>query len=193
MCWRRPTSLADAHSRCGCGRSGEYGRPRSLGRRAGGDPVPAISRPRSARPRVIDRLKYLRRIRTPARWRFEADRDSQAGGSSGLTRSPLRARRRRPTHGGFTGENDIFIGGCSSLQGNPLTWSSECGRCFRSREQSPPSMKMKVAYDSPSSFSRRSTRCRDVIEARLIVVVVIFLFLGSFVRWSSRSSPFRCR
>jgi multidrug efflux pump len=81
----------------------------------------------------------------------------------------------------FNGEHAIFIGIKATPQGNPLTLVKGVRALFPELERNlPPSMKMKVAYDSPSSSSRRSTGQKTLGEAVLIVVVVIFLFLASF-------------
>src|SRR6185295_12365186 len=74
----------------------------------------------------------------------------------------------------FNGEHAIFIGVQATPQGNPLTLVKGVRALFPELERNlPPSMKMKVAYDS-TKFIQSS------IEAVLIVVVVIFLFLASF-------------
>ena len=61
----------------------------------------------------------------------------------------------------FNGEHAIFIGVQATPQGNPLTLVKGVRALFPELERNlPPSMKMKVAYDSTNSSSRRSTRSR---------------------------------
>ena len=82
----------------------------------------------------------------------------------------------------FSGERAIFIGVQATPQGNPLNIVTGVRALFPELERNlPPSLKMKVAYDS-TKFIRSSI---DEVEATLIeavgiVVIVIFLFLASF-------------
>jgi multidrug efflux pump len=82
----------------------------------------------------------------------------------------------------FSGERAIFIGVQATPQGNPLNIVTGVRKLFPELERNlPPSLKMKVAYDS-TKFIRSSI---DEVEATLIeavgiVIVVIFLFLASF-------------
>ncbi|WP_022722070.1 MexW/MexI family multidrug efflux RND transporter permease subunit [Rhodopseudomonas sp. B29] len=82
----------------------------------------------------------------------------------------------------FSGERAIFIGVQATPQGNPLNIVSGVRALFPEIERNlPPSMKMKVAYDS-TKFIRSSIDEveKTLIEAVGIVIVVIFLFLASF-------------
>jgi multidrug efflux pump len=82
----------------------------------------------------------------------------------------------------FSGEHAIFIGVQATPQGNPLNIVTGVRALFPELERNlPPSLKMKVAYDS-TKFIRSSI---DEVEKTLmqavgIVIVVIFLFLASF-------------
>jgi multidrug efflux pump len=81
----------------------------------------------------------------------------------------------------FSGERAIFIGVQSTPQGNPLNIVTGVRALFPEIERNlPPSMKMKVAYDS-TKFIRSSIDEveKTLIEAVGIVIVVIFLFLAS--------------
>src|SRR6202022_2999689 len=82
----------------------------------------------------------------------------------------------------FSGERAIFIGVQATPQGNPLNIVTGARALFPELERNlPPSMHMKVAYDStkfiPSSIDEVE---KTLIEAVGIVVIVIFLFLASF-------------
>ena len=82
----------------------------------------------------------------------------------------------------FSGERAIFIGVQATPQGNPLNIVTGVRKLFPDLERNlPPSLKMKVAYNS-TNFIRSSIDEVEttLIEAVLIVVVVIFLFLASF-------------
>ncbi len=81
----------------------------------------------------------------------------------------------------FSGQRAIFFGVQATPQGNPLNIVSGVRALFPDIERNlPPSMKMKVAYDS-TKFIRSSIHevQNTLIEAVLIVIVVIFLFLAS--------------
>jgi len=82
----------------------------------------------------------------------------------------------------FSGERAIFIGVQATPQGNPLAIVKGVRDLFPSIERNlPPSLKMKVAYDSTKFIQSSIDEVEHtLIEAILIVVVVIFLFLGSF-------------
>src|SRR5436309_181117 len=82
----------------------------------------------------------------------------------------------------FNGEHAIFIGIQATPQGNPLTLVKGVRALFPELERNlPPSMKMKVAYDSTKFIQSSIDEVEKTLgEAVLIVVVVIFLFLASF-------------
>src|SRR5215468_10928272 len=82
----------------------------------------------------------------------------------------------------FNGEHAIFIGIKATPQGNPLTLVKGVRALFPDLERNlPPSMKMKVAYDSTKFIQSSIDEVQKTLgEAVLIVVVVIFLFLASF-------------
>jgi multidrug efflux pump len=82
----------------------------------------------------------------------------------------------------FNGEHAIFIGVQATPQGNPLTLVRGVRALFPELERNlPPSMKMKVAYDSTKFIQSSIDEVEKTLgEAVLIVVVVIFLFLASF-------------
>src|SRR6478752_849136 len=81
----------------------------------------------------------------------------------------------------FNGEHAIFIGIKATPQGNPLTLVKGVRALFPELERNlPPSMKMKVAYDSTKFIQYSIHEVQNtLIEAVLIVIVVIFLFLAS--------------
>ncbi len=82
----------------------------------------------------------------------------------------------------FNGEHAIFIGVQATPQGNPLTLVKGVRALFPELERNlPPSMKMKVAYDSTKFIQSSIDEVEKTLgEAIIIVVVVIFLFLASF-------------
>ncbi len=82
----------------------------------------------------------------------------------------------------FNGVHAIFIGVQATPEGNPLTIVKGVRALFPTIERNlPPSLKMKVAYDSTRFIQSSIDEVEHtLIEAVLIVVVVIFLFLGSF-------------
>ena len=82
----------------------------------------------------------------------------------------------------FSGERAIFIGVQATPQGNPLNIVTGVRALFPELERNlPPSMKMKVAYDSTKFIQSSIDEVEKTLgEAVLIVVVVIFLFLASF-------------
>ena len=81
----------------------------------------------------------------------------------------------------FSGERAIFIGVKSTPLGNPLNIVKGVRELFPELERNlPPSLKMKVAYDSTKFITSSIEEVRNtLIEAVVIVVVVIFLFLAS--------------
>src|SRR3982075_274086 len=82
----------------------------------------------------------------------------------------------------FNAEHAIFIGVQATPQGNPLTLVKGVRGLFPELERNlPPSMKMKVAYDSTKFIQSSIDEVEKTLgEAVLIVVAVIFLFLASF-------------
>src|SRR5258705_245350 len=82
----------------------------------------------------------------------------------------------------FNGEHAIFIGVQATPQGNPLTLVRGVRALFPELERNlPPSMKMKVAYDSTRFIQSSIDEVKNtLIEAVLIVLVGIFLCLASF-------------
>jgi len=81
----------------------------------------------------------------------------------------------------FNGEHAIFIGVNATPQGNPLTLVKGVRALFPELERNlPPSMKMKVAYDSTKFIQSSIDEVEKTLgEAVIIVIVVIFLFLAS--------------
>ncbi|WP_316167953.1 MULTISPECIES: MexW/MexI family multidrug efflux RND transporter permease subunit [unclassified Bradyrhizobium] len=81
----------------------------------------------------------------------------------------------------FSGERAIFIGVQATPQGNPLNIVRGVRALFPDIERNlPPSMKMKVAYDSTKFIQSSIDEVEHTLgEAVLIVIVVIFLFLAS--------------
>src|SRR6201988_2669577 len=82
----------------------------------------------------------------------------------------------------FNGEHSIFIGVQATPQGNPLNIVRGVLALFPELERNlPPSMKMKVAYDSTRFIQSSIDEVEKTLgEAVLIVIAVIFLFLASF-------------
>ena len=82
----------------------------------------------------------------------------------------------------FNGEHAIFIGVQATPQGNPLTLVKGVRALFPELERNlPPSMKMKVAFDSTKFIQSSIDEVEKTLgEAVIIVVAVIFLFLASF-------------
>ena len=82
----------------------------------------------------------------------------------------------------MNGKHAVFIGIQATPSGNPLTLVKGVRALFPELERNlPPSMKMKVAYDSTKFIQSSIDEVKNtLIEAVLIVVVVIFLFLASF-------------
>src|SRR5438270_3551224 len=82
----------------------------------------------------------------------------------------------------FNREHAIFIGVQATPQGNPLTLVKGVRALFPELERNlPPSMQMKVAYDSTKFIQSSIDEVEKTLgEAIIIVVAVIFLFLASF-------------
>src|SRR5215469_14142593 len=82
----------------------------------------------------------------------------------------------------FNGEHAIFIGVQATPQGNPLTIVRGIRALFPELERNlPPSMKMKVAFDSTKFIQSSIDEVEKTLaQAVLIVIVVIFLFLATF-------------
>ncbi len=81
----------------------------------------------------------------------------------------------------FSGQHAIFIGVQATPQGNPLNIVNGVRNLFPEIERNlPPSMKMKVAYDSTKFITSSIHEVEKTLaEAVIIVIVVIFLFLAS--------------
>src|SRR6201994_1921146 len=81
----------------------------------------------------------------------------------------------------FNGEHAISIGIQATPQGNPLTLVKGVRALFPEIDRNlPPSMKMKVAYDSTKFIQSSIDEVEKTLgEAIIIVIVVIFLFLAS--------------
>ena len=82
----------------------------------------------------------------------------------------------------FDGVPSIYIGILGTTDGNPLTTIKLVNEELKKIEKSfPPGLKTAVAYDS-TRFIQSSINevITTLIQAALIVIVVIFLFLGSF-------------
>lgn len=82
----------------------------------------------------------------------------------------------------FNGKKAVFIAITPTPSANPLTVISDMRKIFPSVvREFPPSLKGTIVYDA-TDFIRASISevIHTIVEAALIVVVVIFLFLGSF-------------
>jgi multidrug efflux pump len=81
----------------------------------------------------------------------------------------------------FNSEHAIFIGINATPQGNPLTLVKGVRALFPELDRNlPPSLKMKVAYDSTKFIQSSIDEVEKTLgEAVVIVIVVIFLFLAS--------------
>ncbi|MGY3487646.1 multidrug efflux pump subunit AcrB [Bradyrhizobium sp. USDA 4011] len=81
----------------------------------------------------------------------------------------------------MNGEHAVFIGVQAGPQGNPLNIARGVRALFPEMERNlPPSLKMKVAYDSTKFIQSSIDEVeKTLIEAIVIVMVVIFLFLAS--------------
>ncbi len=82
----------------------------------------------------------------------------------------------------FNGQHAIFIGVQATPQGNPLAIVKGVRALFPAIERNlPPSLSMRVAYDSTKFIQSSINEVeKTLIDAIAIVIVVIFLFLGSF-------------
>ena len=82
----------------------------------------------------------------------------------------------------MNGQQAIFIGVDSTPTGNPLTIVSDIRKMVPEIKRNlPPSMKMDIVYDSTRFIEASIAEVeKTLIEAIGIVIVVIFLFLGSF-------------
>ena len=82
----------------------------------------------------------------------------------------------------MNGQHAVFIGIQATPDGNPLTLVQGVRKLFPEIERTlPPSVKMEVAYDSTNFIQASIDEVQfSLIQAVAIVVVVIFLFLGSF-------------
>jgi len=82
----------------------------------------------------------------------------------------------------MNGQHAVFIGIQATPDGNPLTLVQGVRKLFPEIERTlPPSVKMEVAYDSTKFIQASIDEVKmSLIQAVGIVVVVIFLFLGSF-------------
>lgn len=81
----------------------------------------------------------------------------------------------------FNGEQAVFIGITATPTANPLTVISAARAALPELiKQFPPSLKASVVYDA-TTYIRSSLRevIKTLVEATLIVIVVIYLFLGS--------------
>lgn len=81
----------------------------------------------------------------------------------------------------FDGKKAVFIGITPTPTANPLTVINDVRKIFPSiQQQFPPALKGTIVYDA-TNFIRASISEVEttIIEAALIVIVVIFLFLGS--------------
>ncbi len=82
----------------------------------------------------------------------------------------------------FNGKKAVFIGITPTPTANPLSVISDVRKMVPTLQREfPPSLTGTVVYDA-TKFIRASIRevIRTIIEATLIVIAVIFLFLGSF-------------
>lgn len=81
----------------------------------------------------------------------------------------------------FDGKKAVFIGIAPTPTANPLTVISDIRKVFPAiQKQFPPSLLGTIVYDA-TNFIRASINevVRTIVEAACIVVIVIFLFLGS--------------
>src|SRR5262249_28680863 len=81
----------------------------------------------------------------------------------------------------FNGQKAIFIGVNATPAANPLTVISDIRKLFPELEVNyPPALHSKIVYDSTLYISASLKEViRTIVEATIIVVIVIFLFLGS--------------
>jgi len=82
----------------------------------------------------------------------------------------------------FNGKNAVFIGIQSTPTANPLTVIDDVKKMLPElAHEYPPEFDGKIVYDS-TEYIRSSLHevARSISEATLIVIIVVFLFLGSF-------------
>ena len=82
----------------------------------------------------------------------------------------------------FDGEDSVFMAVTPSPEANPLTVAAELRAEFpKLTDEYPPGFSGRIVYDG-SNYIRDSIKevARTIGEATLIVVIVIFLFLGAF-------------
>ncbi len=81
----------------------------------------------------------------------------------------------------FNGKPSIFVGVNSTPVANPLTVISDVRKILPGIERGyPPTLQSKVVYDATIYIKASINEVlRTIIEASIIVIVVIFLFLGS--------------
>jgi multidrug efflux pump len=82
----------------------------------------------------------------------------------------------------MNGQHAVFIGVQTTPTGNPLNVVADIRKMQPDLERSlPPTVKMNIAYDSTKFITSSIHEVeRTLVEALLIVIVVIFLFLGTF-------------
>ena len=82
----------------------------------------------------------------------------------------------------MNGQQAIFIGVNSTPTGNPLTIVADIRKLVPELQRNlPPSLKMEIVYDSTRFIQASIDEVqKTLLEAVGIVIVVIFLFLGSF-------------
>lgn len=82
----------------------------------------------------------------------------------------------------FNGKNGVFIGIKGTPASNPLTVIHDVKKVLpQIAHNYPPSLESKIVYDS-TSYIRSSIKevIRSIVEATLIVILVIFAFIGAF-------------
>lgn len=82
----------------------------------------------------------------------------------------------------FDGKTGIFMAISTTPEANPLTVAGEINKTFPTlAAQFPPNFTGKIVYDS-SNYIRDSIKevIRTIAEAAIIVILIIFLFLGAF-------------
>ncbi|HEX3537587.1 MAG TPA: efflux RND transporter permease subunit, partial [Stellaceae bacterium] len=82
----------------------------------------------------------------------------------------------------MNGQQAVFIGVQATPDGNPLTLVAGVRKLLPEIERNlPPSMKLQIAYDSTKFIQASINEVESTLgQAVIIVVIVIFLFLGSF-------------
>ncbi len=81
----------------------------------------------------------------------------------------------------FNGQKAIFIGINATPEANPLTVIADVRKLLpRLEKDFPPSLQARIVYDSTKYISASLHEViKTIVEATLIVIVVIFLFLGA--------------